>query len=167
METIRIKKSIRTWTWFFMVTLALSGITASPVEWELEMFEPIVPYLPNIGQQWFFTVKQAIKGISLEYGFAMYAFDWLAFAHIIIAIFMYGLIIDPVRNQWLIKAAIIACLLVFPLAFLMGSYRGIPIWWQLIDCSFGAIGLIPLLVVQKKIKKLESLMADNLEQPGY
>jgi len=30
-----------------------------------------------------------------------------------------------------------------------GTIRGIPPFWQLIDCSFGGFGLIPLAIVRK------------------
>jgi hypothetical protein len=38
----------------------------------------------------------------------------------------------------------LACLLVVPMALTFGALRAIPWWWRLIDCSFGALGLIPL-----------------------
>ena len=47
------------------------------------------------------------------------------------------------------------CLLVLPYAFIAGYFRGIPIGWRLIDCLFGIVGLIPLLIVYKLIRKLE------------
>jgi hypothetical protein len=34
--------------------------------------------------------------------------------------------------------------------------RGIPLFHQLIDCSFGIIGFIPLYYCYKKIKSLEN-----------
>jgi len=39
---------------------------------------------------------------------------------------------------------LIACALIIPYAFIFGGIRGIPIWWRLIDCSFGIFGAIPL-----------------------
>jgi Na+/melibiose symporter-like transporter len=30
-----------------------------------------------------------------------------------------------------------------------------PFWWRLVDCSFGIIGLIPLSICMKNIKRLE------------
>jgi Na+/melibiose symporter-like transporter len=30
-----------------------------------------------------------------------------------------------------------------------------PFWWRLIDCSFGIIGLFPLMICLKNIKRLE------------
>jgi hypothetical protein len=46
---------------------------------------------------------------------------------------------------------------VFPLAFICGPIRDIPFYHQLIDCSFGAIGLIPLVYVRNKIKRIEEM----------
>ncbi|MDB6032636.1 MAG: hypothetical protein JWM16_2974, partial [Verrucomicrobiales bacterium] len=31
----------------------------------------------------------------------------------------------------------IACVAIIPYAFVFGAVRQIPIWWRLIDCSFG------------------------------
>jgi hypothetical protein len=30
-----------------------------------------------------------------------------------------------------------------------------PYWWRVIDCSFGIIGLFPLMICLKNIKRLE------------
>jgi hypothetical protein len=35
--------------------------------------------------------------------------------------------------------------LVLPLALICGPLRGIPIYWRLIDCSFGVLGAVPLV----------------------
>jgi hypothetical protein len=43
------------------------------------------------------------------------------------------------------------------LAFIAGHTREIPFYWQLIDCSFGIIGLVPFTICYRKIKKLEKL----------
>ena len=84
-----------------------------------------------------------------------YGFDWLAFAHIVIAMAFIGPLKDPVKNKWIIDWAILACLAIIPLAFIAGPIRHIPIFHILIDCSFGVIGLIPLLICRKMIKQLE------------
>jgi len=41
--------------------------------------------------------------------------------------------------------ALIGCILVLPLALICGPLRGIPLYWRLIDCSFGVFGALPLL----------------------
>ncbi len=48
----------------------------------------------------------------------------------------------------------LCCLAILPLALIAGPLRGIPLWWQLIDISFGVFGLIPLWIVRKQIKTL-------------
>jgi len=51
---------------------------------------------------------------------------------------------NPVRNSWLFTFGMIACVMVAPYALVMGGLRGIPIYWRLIDCSFGIFGIIPV-----------------------
>ena len=75
--------------------------------------------------------------------------------NIVIAVFFIGPLIDPVRNVWVLRAGIIACVLVIPLALICGALRQIPFGWRLIDCSFGAIGVIPLYYCLKLVTTLE------------
>jgi hypothetical protein len=44
---------------------------------------------------------------------------------------------------------------VIPLAANAGPIRGIPVGWELIDMSFGVVGLIPLVIVYRLIRPLE------------
>jgi hypothetical protein len=46
----------------------------------------------------------------------------------------------------------IACFLILPTAFIAGYFRGIPIVWQLIDCSFGVFGFILLYRIYRQIE---------------
>ena len=84
-----------------------------------------------------------------------YGYDWLAFAHLVIALMFIGPFRDPVRNKWVIQWGMIACVAILPLAFICGPIRQIPIYWTLIDCSFGVFGIIPLLFCMKLINRLE------------
>jgi hypothetical protein len=45
--------------------------------------------------------------------------------------------------------------LVIPMALIFGPIRQIPFFWQLIDCSFGVFGFIPLWLVRRWIVRLE------------
>jgi hypothetical protein len=81
--------------------------------------------------------------------------DWLGFGHLMIAVAFIGPIRDPVRNKWVVQFGIIACVLVIPLALIFGPLRGIPAFWTPIDCSFGVVGLIPLLLAYRHIRALE------------
>jgi len=84
-----------------------------------------------------------------------YGTDWLAFAHIVIAIAFIGPLRDPVRNIWIVQWGMIACVLVIPLALIAGPNRGIPLGCQLLNVSFGAFGIIPLLIVYRLTRQLE------------
>lgn len=150
-------KSIRNWIVFFIVALAVSGVTAFALETELKWLVGVLP--PGSGlYQWIDKVYEALRDMNEHYPFLAYGYDWLAFAHLVIAVAFVGPWIDPVRNKWVIIFGMIACLMIFPLAFIAGYVRGIPFYWKLIDCSFGLIGLIPLYICYKKITVLETEM---------
>jgi hypothetical protein len=59
------------------------------------------------------------------------------------------------KNTWVIKFRLIACILIFPLAFIADYFRGIPFGWQLIDCSFGVFGFVLLWICYRKIRNFE------------
>ncbi|MBL0342230.1 MAG: hypothetical protein IPP71_15765 [Bacteroidetes bacterium] len=152
-----LRKSIRKWLIFFIVLLVLSGITAFPIETELSLLVGITENGPANLHEWVKYVYAAIKETNKNYPFMAYGTDWLAFAHIVIAVAFIGPLKDPVRNIWIIQFGMIACMMVIPLALICGSIRNIPFFWQLIDCSFGVFGLIPLYLCYRNILKLEQL----------
>jgi hypothetical protein len=147
-------RSIRKIIAFFIVILFLSGLTAIPVESELTLLLKVFPSHSLIFE-WLKKVVSAYHKVNIQYPFLLYGYDWLAFAHFVLAILFIGPYKDPVKNIWVIEFGLIACVLIFPLAFIAGHYRGIPIGWQLIDCSFGIFGFIPLWICYRKIKNLE------------
>jgi hypothetical protein len=55
----------------------------------------------------------------------------------------------------IITFGLIACASVIPLALIAGPIRGIPFPWRLIDCSFGVLGSVPLLICRMSITALE------------
>jgi hypothetical protein len=101
-------------------------------------------------------VQAALHDADLRYPFVFYGADWLAFGHFAIAIAFIGAWRDPVRNRWLFSFGMIACVLVVPYALVFGAVRGIPLWWRLIDCSFGVFGFIPLWLCRRWVDKLET-----------
>jgi len=157
-------KGIRAWLVLFVVCLVLSGATAFPLVHELRWTEDVlrslsVPhYLPTL-MDWIVEVRQGLDTADTDYPFLLYGTDWLAFAHLVIAVAFYGPYRDPVRNIWVVEFGMIACAGIIPLALVCGPIRGIPLWWTVIDMSFGAIGIVPLYVVRKKIKRLEAALA--------
>jgi hypothetical protein len=42
-----------------------------------------------------------------------------------------------------------------PLALIAGYIRGIPLPWRLLDCTFGILGSVPLLICKRSILALE------------
>ena len=154
-------RSIRRWTALFLLGLVLSGITAFPLVHESALLVRIAQALaldvhaPALFA-WLARVAAALADTSARYPFLAYGTDWLAFGHLVIAVFVLGLWRDPVRNRWLVDAALIACAGVIPLALVAGPVRGIPVYWRCIDSSFGIVGAVPLLIVRRKIDQLES-----------
>lgn len=153
----QLTKEIRTMITVFIVLLVLSGITAFPLEWELSILVDVTKDSPQFVREWLGGVYHAIKETNNKYPFMSYGTDWLAFAHIVIAVAFVGPLRDPVRNIWVVQFGMIACLMVLPLAFICGPVRHIPFYWQLIDCSFGVFGFIPLYICYKKILTLEQI----------
>lgn len=105
--------------------------------------------------QWLLNVDRALGDVAATHPFLFYGTDWLAFGHFIIALVFVGALLDPIRNKWLFTFGLIACALVVPYAFVFGAVRGIPIFWRVIDCSFGVIGAIPLLLCRRYVNELE------------
>lgn len=148
----------------FMVGLIVSGLTAFPLETELRVLcsivgvDPAAPPSDYAGlQHWIAVVAEGLRETYAKYPFIAYGTDWLAFAHLVIAIAFIGPYIDPVRNSWVVTFGIIACLGVIPLALIAGAIRQIPFCWRLIDCSFGIFGIIPLMLVRKDTILLQTL----------
>ena len=163
-DLTKLRFRIRGLLTFFIVALVLSGLTAFPLQWELELLARMLgagaadfPDQHGGLTHWIVTVRNGLQDTYARHSFLAYGTDWLAFAHIVIAIFFVGPLIDPVRNEWIITAGMIACLLVPVLAFVCGPIRGIPFYWQLIDSSFGVFGFIPLWYCRKAIRQLADL----------
>jgi hypothetical protein len=145
---------------FFMIGLVLSGLSAIPLRWELEIIKPL--FGTSSGFNNFFPafsiwMDRIYEGVQNGYGpypFLAYGTDWLAFGHVAIAIAFIGPLRDPIKNIWVVEFGMIVCILIIPWTLLFGSLRGIPFFWMLIDMSFGILGIIPLWFVHKDILRL-------------
>src|ERR1041385_362819 len=151
---------------FFMLSLVLSGITAFPLQFELEKIvelrglEGVAPAdAGNSFDRWILTVRDGLRESYSRHPWLAYGTDWLAFAHLVLAVFFIGPFLDPVRNVWVLQAGLIACALVVPLAPLCGEIRHLPWGWRLIDCSFGVFGAIPLWYCLRLTRMLEKKSA--------
>ncbi|MFG2951088.1 hypothetical protein [Streptomyces adustus] len=164
-------KGIRVWLVIFVVCLVLSGATAFPLVHELRWTEDLlralsVPERLPALMDWIERVRTGLDTADAEYPFLLYGTDWLAFAHLVIAVAFYGPYRDPVRNIWVVEFGMIACAGIVPLALICGPVRGIPFWWTVVDMSFGVFGVIPLYVVRRRIKLLEALTPAPVPVPA-
>ncbi|MFF7178939.1 hypothetical protein [Streptomyces sp. NPDC008121] len=166
-------RRIRVWLVVFIVCLVLSGLTAFPLVTELRLAEealtswaaPVAELFPGL-LEWIQRVRDGLDAADAAYPFLLYGTDWLAFAHLVIAVAFYGPYRDPVRNIWVIEFGMIACAGIIPLALICGPVRGIPFWWSVIDMAFGVFGVIPLLAVRRMIKRLEAAQAAQAGAAG-
>jgi len=151
------ERKIKRYILLFIIGLVLSGVTAFPIEWQLRTAHQWIAYfgLDNDLTRWIDLVYDGVKQTNLHYPFISYGTDWLAFAHLVIAIAFIGPLRDPVKNIWVIEFGMIACLAIFPLAFIAGAVREIPVYWRLLDCSFGIVGGFLLWRCHHHIKHLE------------
>ena len=160
----KLIRTIRVYLAIVIFGLFISGVTAIPLVWEADILHRVVnkyPIFTAAMREWAQTLYAGILDTNARYPFMLYGTDWLAFGHFAIAIAFIGPMRDPVRNIWVIDFGIIACLLIIPYAFVFGGIRGIPIWWRLIDCSFGIFGVIPLLLARRATKQLGRLQASE------
>lgn len=155
-KRILFTRRIRLLLLVFIVGLAISGMTAIPLETELRFLTRWTGSESG-ASHWFLKVRDALVETNAKYPFIAYGTDWLAFAHFVIAIAFIGPLRDPVKNIWVVEFGMIACMLVVPFALVMGTVRGIPFGWRLIDCSFGVFGIIPLWLCRRQIQVLAKL----------
>lgn len=150
-----LRRRIRAWVWLFIIGLIISGVTAIPLQTEVHQLTQHFNSGNSLMSHWLLKVDHALTDVAGNHSFLFYGTDWLAFGHFMIALVFVGALRDPVRNKWLFTFGLIACALLIPYAFIFGALRGIPLFWRLIDCSFGVIGAIPLLLCQRYLKELE------------
>ena len=162
-----LQRRIKTLTWLFIIGLVLSGATAIPLQSELNLLANFFVANGESSEmtRWLLRVREALAQTQAQHPFLFYGTDWLAFGHFAIAIVFIGALRDPVRNRWLFDFGLIACVLVIPYALVFGGLRGIPVWWRLMDCSFGVFGFIPLCFCRKWAKELEWLVVARASRP--
>jgi hypothetical protein len=160
MDADRLRRRIRVLLIFFVVALCVSGVTAFPLKWEVDVLLKLIgpgTFMASLWpalSEWIATVHQGITVVHEQYPYLFYGTDWLAFGHIVIAVAFLGPLRDPVRNIWIVEWGMICCVLVIPLALICGPWRGIPFFWRLFDCAFGVFGIVPLWLVRRDIQRL-------------
>jgi hypothetical protein len=152
------RKRIRLLTLLLQVGLLIAGLTAFWIPEGVSFIVNDIQLGQYINQQeWLAYVNEGVQVTNDAYPFIWYGTDWMVFAHILFAILFTGLLIDPIKNVWLVQFGWIACGLIVPLAAILGYIRGIPIIWQTFDCLFGVIAAAVLLAIHKEIQKLQHL----------
>lgn len=159
METSVLRRRIRTSLIILIGGLVLSGLSALPIESELQLLNGCMQSLSwqNGLTRWIAAAFAAVEATNARFPFLAYGTDWLAFAHLIIAILFIGPLRDPVKNRWVVEFGIIACIAIVPWALIAGEVRSIPIFWRLFDCTFGLAGGLLLIACFFDIRKLETL----------
>jgi hypothetical protein len=159
-ERAALRRRIRTLLGLFVIGLILSGLTAFPLVTESRLLDrwigertPMAHAWPAMAL-WITRLHRGLEETASRYPFVLYGTDWLGFAHLMIAVAFIGPLKDPVRNLWVVEFGMIACVLVIPLALIMGPIRGIPVFWRMIDCSFGVVGILPLWLARRDIVRL-------------
>lgn len=163
METQVLRRRVRMLLGLFVVGLVLSGLTAIPLVWEAEMLQTTIGEgtwmhraWPALAA-WISRVHRGITATDRDYPFIAYGTDWLAFAHVVIALAFLGPLRDPVRNVWVIEWGMIACAGVIPMAIIFGPVRGIPLPWRLLDCCFGVLGIVPLWLCHRYVRRIAAM----------
>lgn len=146
----------------FIIGLLLSGLTAFPLTWELNILCGMMGVPPGVGPEgytglpeWLARVRQALAYNDAHFPFIAYGTDWLAFAHVMIASAYWGPWKNPARNRWVLEWGIFCCVATWPLILVCGPIRGIPAGWQLVDASFGAFAIGPLWLCRHWALQLE------------
>jgi len=152
---------LRATTLVIIIGLVVSGVTAFPLKLELNI---LADFFVKNGDYdpasyaglayWIMQVREGLVNTYRDYPFIAYGTDWLAFGHIVIALFFLPVYRDPVRYRANFTVGMWACILVIPLALICGPIRGIPFYWQLIDCAFGFFCIFPILYAMHLVKKL-------------
>ena len=154
MNEHKIKKRIRAVVLIFIIALVFSGMTAYFIVPEANLLKTFTGN-DNMLSVWINKAYNGIRDVNQNYPFIFYGTDWLAFGHLVIAIMFIGPYINPVRNKWVIQGGVFACIAVIPQVLITGYIREIPVFWQLFDCMFGILGIIPLLICLRLIRKME------------
>ncbi|WP_250034837.1 hypothetical protein [Paractinoplanes maris] len=149
-------RAIRVWLAIFVAGLVLSGVTAFPLVTEARLLAAILHEIPAPDALVVFIddVRDGLATTGTNYPYIAYGTDWLAFAHLAIAMAFIGPWRDPIRNIWVLEWAMLCCAAIIPLALIAGPIRQLPWWWLPIDISFGVLGLIPLTFAHRRIKHL-------------
>lgn len=139
--------------------LLVSGMTVWPAISELRIVVRLVwgnAEPTGVLHGFLLRAIEGLESAEANYPFLLYAHDWLAFAHIVLAILFAGAIRDPVRNKWIVQCGLIMCALVPVLAGVCIPIRGLPLAWFWIDFAFAPAAALPLWIALRDIMRMDS-----------
>jgi hypothetical protein len=139
--------------------LVVSGVTVWPAVSELKIaVRTVWGDGESTGVLHGFVLRaiEGLESVEADYPFMLYAHDWLAFAHIVLAILFAGAVRDPVRNIWVVQCGLIMCVLIPVLAGICISIRGLPLRWFWIDFAFAPAAGVPLWIALRDIRRAEA-----------
>ncbi len=124
-ERTALIRRIRVCLAIVIAGLAVSGLTAFPLREELALGRQILrglgvaAFAPEaVG--WVDRVGEGLDATAAAFPFIAYGTDWLAFAHLLIAVAFIGPWRDPVRNVFVLQWGLVACAGIIPLALIAG-----------------------------------------------
>ena len=162
---VRLRQKIKAAVIITILGLLLNGISAVPLLTELKILLSKPNALPQFLRDWWTYVNTGVKETTNKYEFMRYGFDWLAFAHLLIAIAFLGVLKDPIKNEWLVKWGMIASALSVVMALGWERVRSIPLWWSFIDASIAIVSFIILWLCNKWIQELKRIQLSEQAKP--
>src|SRR5687768_10526728 len=101
----QLRRQIRLRIVLIIAGLVFSGVTAFPIEWELQIVSQWISECQwdNLFSHWIERAYEGVAKTNSEYPFIAYGSDWLGFAHLVIAIVFIGPLRDPIRNRWVVE----------------------------------------------------------------
>ena len=152
---VKLRRKIKMAVIVTIIGLLLNGISAVPLRAELNILLANPDLLPKFLRDWWIYVNTGVHETSSKYNFMRYGFDWLGFAHLLIAIAFIGPLKDPVKNEWVVQWGMIASALSVLMSFGWEWLRGIPLWWSCIDASVAIAAFVILWLCNKWIQELK------------
>ncbi|MBA2422277.1 MAG: hypothetical protein H0V61_03530 [Chitinophagales bacterium] len=149
-----LRKKIRFALLITIIGLLFSGLSAFPLQAELDFALQFSHLLPTFLVDWFNEVKVAITETAEKYPLVLYGYDWLGFAHFLIAFAFIGPLRDPIKNQWVVEWGMISSALTIAMSLVVEPMRNIPLFWSLIDATIGAGAFLILWLCNHWINQL-------------
>lgn len=155
----QLRKKIRAAILLTIIGLVFSGLSAFPLQTELNVMLQFRQLLPSFLASWWDEVHEAISYTGQNYPLVLYGYDWLGFAHLLIAIAFFGPLRNPVKNQWVVEWGMISSGLTIVMALIGERFRDIPIFWSLIDAGIGIGAFVILWLCNRWINQLKAVSA--------